>query len=395
MILLYKSLGERMKVAIVVMALVLLLVVQKGRYHNEIIVRTITNLEKMEDVESLVMHAKEHNISIISIAFKQDEDDEVRSGEVFYHSAIAPIVKGYEKEDILEALISKAHEEGIMIKAWIPQFHDQVAFSKNPDWGMISYHDSKSVSVHKKSGEYFVNPLHHEVQKYELSLIEEIVSMYDIDGVVLDWIRFDGYNMDLSAYTRKKYLKRFGYDPIMIDFSKKSAKRREWNRYRTQELASYIKKVSSVIKKIKPEIDLGVYILSPAWKEVGQDPTLFAKDIDFLSPMCYYDDWGYPIEWIYGPRDDAILVATKRSAKEKEIVPVFDTDWDKKSYDAIFTNLKKSYPQIKTVAWFAYGEWSEEKLHTIPQDTNLSLIEKGSALLLQSAWKFYSNVSED
>ncbi len=356
-----------MKVAIVVLVSVLVgfvlfkLQASKGEgYKNEIIVRTITNLKTLKDVDTLVSLSKQNNISIISIAFKQDEDDEVRSGEVFYPSAIAPIVKGYENQDILKALIEKAHEEAIMIKAWIPQFHDQVAFAKNPEWGMMAYHDKKIISVHEKSGEYFVNPLHIDVQNYELSLIKEIVSKYDIDGVVLDWIRFDDYNMDLSTYTRKKYEKKFGYDPIMIDFSKENRQRKEWNDYRGEEIASYIKKVSIMIEDIKPDVKLGVYVLSPAWSEVGQDPARFYKDIDFVSPMCYYDDWEYPVDWIYGPRDDSILVVTDKKVKDTDIVPVFDTDWKEETYHDIYKHLKKTYPHIKTLSWFEYGEWSEE-----------------------------------
>ncbi len=335
------------------------LAVSKSAYQNEIIVRTINNLHTSEDVDRLITRCKAHHISIISVAFKQDEDDEIASGELFYPSRIATVAKGYEKKDILKELIQKAHRHAIMIKAWIPQFHDQVAYKKDPSWGMMAYHDKHIVSVHQKDGEYFVNPLHKEVQDYERSIIKEIVSRYDIDGVVLDWIRFDDYAMDLSDYTRAKFHKKYGYDPLSIDFEKESEKRREWNRFRTQEIAAYIHQVAIMIKALKPTVQLGVYVLSPEWREVGQDPALFYKDIDFISPMCYYDDWEYPVDWIYGPREDAILLVTKQKIHGRAIVPVFDVDWTKEVYADIFEHLKKSYPKIDTVSWFLYGKWDE------------------------------------
>ncbi len=336
-----------------------------AEYENELIVRTVTNLKTLDDVNTLVSLCQQNDIAIISVAFKQDEDDEIRSGEVFYPSSIAPIAEGYEEIDILKVLIDKAHKKDIKVNAWIPQFHDQVAYAKDPEWGMMTYHEGKTVSVHEKNSEYFVNPLHEDVQAYELSIIEEVVSMYDVDAVVLDWIRFDGFNMDLSDYTRKKYKYLYGYDPILIDFSKENILRAEWNDFRTDVIAEYIKEVRKRIEAIKPSLDIGVYTLSPAWHEVGQDPEKFHEDIDFISPMSYYDDWGYPIDWIYGPRSDSILLMTDDKVEDTAIVPVFDTNWKDEIYQDIFKNLKKSYPDIERLSWFEYGKWSEESIKRI------------------------------
>ncbi len=336
-------------------------------YKNEIIVRTITNLKTLQDADNLVLLCRKNNISIISVAFKQDEDDEVLSGEAFYHSKIAPISKGYEREDILKYLIKKAHENHIKVKAWIPQFHDQVAYNKDPAWRMMVYTQGKVMPFGEKSSEYFVNPLHTGVQQYELSIIKEIVSNYDIDGVVLDWIRFNSYNMDLSDYTRQLYTKRFGYDPITIDFTKENPRRTQWNTYRTDEIARYIQKVRDAISKIKPSLHLGVYILSPAWKEIGQDPEKFAQSIDSVSPMCYFDDWNYPVDWIYGKRYDAILPLVRNKVKNREIIPVFDTYWDYKTYVKIFEHLQ----EIETISWFEYGKWTQEKLEKVKENSTL------------------------
>jgi len=333
--------------------------VSKPQFKNEIIVRTITNIKNLKDVTKLVKGCVKNNISSISIACKQDEDDEVDSGVVFYPSRIAPVAKGYKKVDLLKALIDTAHKNKIKVKAWIPQFHDQIAFHKNASWRMMMYKHGKVTAL--KKSEYFVNPLHPDVQAYELSIIKEIVSNYDFDAIVLDWIRFDGYNMDLSPYTRARYKKHFGYDPITIDFNKENPKRTEWNDYRTEGIASYIKRVKDSISQIKPHLPLGVYILSPEWEELGQDPSKFKKYIDFISPMAYYDDWDYPVEWIYGKRDDAILPLTRKMVGNKTIIPAFDTDWKKEVYVKIFKNLT----DIETLSWFEYGKWTNKHLQNI------------------------------
>ncbi len=333
----------------------------KQVFNSEIIVRTITNIKSKNDVHKLIEGCVKNKISSISILCKQDEDDEIRSGEVFYPSSIAPVAKGYEKTDFIKYLIELAHQNSIKVKAWIPQFHDQVAFYKNRQWRMMSYENGRVVPYVNKNREYFVNPIHPGVQEYELSIIREIVSRYDFDAIVLDWVRFDGYNMDLSSFTRQKYKSRFGYDPIEINFHTKNPRRDQWSEFRSDEIARYVKRVRETISQIKPTLPLGVYILSPAWQEISQDPEKFAFSIDFVTPMCYYDDWGYPIEWIYGKRYDAILPLVRKKVADKRIIPAFDTDWSIHSYIKIFSNLK----DIDSVSWFEYGKWTPDRLERV------------------------------
>ncbi len=336
-------------------------------FNNEIIVRTVTNLKTTADVDRLVSLCQQYRIATVAVAFKQDEDDEIPSGYVFYPSSIAPVAAGYAKFDILQYLIAAAHAKKINIKAWIPKFHDQVAYKKNASWRMMVYRDGKTVPFAENNSEYFVNPLHPDVQKYELAIIKEIVTRYNIDGVVLDWIRFNGYNMDLSDTTRQHYKKEFGYDPLTIDFTTENSKRIQWNHYRMDGIASYIQRVKKTIRAIKPALTLDAFVLSPAWKELAQDPRRFAGSIDSISPMCYYDDWNYPVEWIYGKRSDAILPLIRQKVPHKDIIPVFDTNWDPQIYKQIFTNLHN----IHTIGWFHYGKWTSREIRRISSYTDL------------------------
>ena len=337
------------------------------RFNNEIIVRTVTNLKTTADVDRLVSLCHQYRIATITIAFKQDEDDEIPSGYVFYPSNIAPVATGYATFDILHYLITAAHAKQINVKAWIPQFHDQVAYKKHNSWRMMVYREGKVTPFAQNSSEYFVNPLHPDVQHYELSIIKEILTRYNIDGIVLDWIRFNDYNMDLSDTTRKHYKKMFGYDPITIDFTTENSKRIQWNHYRMDGIASYIARVKKSIHAIKPTVTLDAFVLSPAWKELAQDPRRFASSIDMISPMCYYDDWKYPVEWIYGKRSDAILPLIRRKVPNKEIIPIFDTNWDRTVYQKIFANLHN----IHTIGWFHYGKWTSREIGRINDYTTL------------------------
>ncbi len=336
-------------------------VIPSNQPQVEIIIRTEENLHSPDDVTTLINRAVENGITIISVGAKQDEDTSIKSGAAFYNSAIAPIAAGYESFDVLADLIPKAHQAGIKVRAWLPQFHDQVAFDKNAAWQMMKLENGNVVPVSGK--EYFVNPLHPDVQAYELSIIEEVLKNYDMDEIVLDWIRFDNYNMDVGDFTRTAYNNQFGYDPITINFATDNAKRTEWNDWREQGLANYFGKVRDLVNAIKPNVKLGVYVLSPEWREVGQNPSLFKDYIDNISPMAYYDDWGYSPDWVY--RSGGILSTTYQKVGDVPIMPAFDTDYPLDVFEDIFDALEADYPTVYAISFFEYGEWNESKFNNL------------------------------
>src|SRR5262249_15864506 len=155
-----------------------------------------------------------------NLAAKQDEDDEIPSGLVFYASRIAPRAPGFETFDALRDTIAEAHRRGLRVRAWMPQFHDQMAAQAHSVWQMQGLKDG-SVVPFSGGGrkEVFVNPLNAEARNYQRSLIEEVARDYDVDGIVIDWVRFDDYAMDLGEETRARFKASTGVDPVEIDFA--------------------------------------------------------------------------------------------------------------------------------------------------------------------------------
>ncbi len=328
-------------------------------FEAEIIVRTAENFQRAEDVAALVDSAARNKVKVISLLVKQDEDAQIPSGQVFYRSDIAPRAAGYEQFDVLQTLLDAAHARSIRVRAWIPQFHDQVAAKAHPQWQMQSLRDGKvQPYMGARQTEYFVNPLSAEVQAYELSIIDEIVKKYPVDGVMLDWIRFDNYNMDLGDATRADYQARYGIDPVTLDFSKPSAALDQWNAYRTDGLAAYVRAVRA---KLPPAMELGVYILPPEFVEVGQDAAKFNTQVNTLAPMCYFVDWGYPMSWLWS----SCLASTVAKAGAAGITPAMDSHLTDDQYRSIFSHLRTDFPQIRTLAWFWHERWTDAMLQRI------------------------------
>ncbi|MGO4348647.1 S-layer homology domain-containing protein [Paenibacillus sp. MCAF9] len=334
-------------------------------FKTEITVRTVNQFRSASDVADFVEQAVKYNVDIINMSVKQDEDDEVPSGHVFYNSAIAPIADGYESFDALSQVITQAHLKGIEVRAWIPQFHDQAAFHKDPSWQMHALVDGNAVPYTGSNGsEYFVNPIHPDVQAYERSIIEEVVSNYDIDGVVLDWLRFDNYNMDVSSYTVNLYESIYGYSPLDINFDEDSTRRNEWNEWRTDQIGGYVQDVREDIDEIKAGMELGVFILPPEFVEVGQNASKFKDAINFVAPMAYFDDWGFDEEWVYdenGILSDTLFLVGSGVA----IVPTLDDNWTDDEYQAVYGGIRESFPTITHLSYFNYGAWDWNVLKAI------------------------------
>jgi hypothetical protein len=319
----------------------------------EIIVRTPAMLRSSADVQALVAAAGRQGVKVINLLVKQDEDGSTESGRVYYASRLAPAASGYEDFDVLRATLDAAKPLGLRVRAWVPQFHDQVAARARPAWAMHHLKDGRVLPYQGvQNPEFFVNPLHPEVQAYQLAILREIARNYLIDGVMLDWIRFDNYPMDLSDWTRGQYQARFGTDPLQIDFNRDNAGRRQWNAFRTEGIARY---VQAVRQALAPTLELGVYILPPEFVEVGQDAEQFSADAGLLAPMCYYADWGFAIDWVWS----SCLPSTVAKSGVAAVVPTLDAKLSDAEVQRIMARLRIDFPAVRTVAWFQHEVWTE------------------------------------
>ena len=331
-------------------------------YRTEIVVRTVRNLRRPADVAALVEQAAASNVEVINLAAKQDEDDELASGTVFYDSRLAPRAAGWEHFDALGETIAAAHKRGLKVRAWVPQFHDQAAMRRHPAWQMQAAVDGKAVPfAGQKGNEFFVNPLDPEAQAYQRAIVEEIARRYPVDGIVLDWLRFDDFNMDVGPGTRTRYRAHAGIDPLTIDFATDNPARRAWNAWRIAAIADYVRSVRALIDAVRPGLALGLYILPPEFVAVAQDAAAFAGAVTFLSPMAYFRDWGFEPRWVHR----GVIPDTVARAAGTKVVPVLDEDWTDAAYHEIIPHLRRDFPAIDTLPWFVYGRWTESMFRRI------------------------------
>ncbi|WP_082893683.1 alpha amylase family protein [Rufibacter ruber] len=228
------------------------------------------------------------------------------SGEVLYPSQIAPVMNEWagftktEKFDLLTAFIEEAHKLGMTVHASTNIFvagHNH--FSRGPvftdpakkNWQSLNYtaEGMKPISTLKHKYSAMVNPALPEVQKYELSILKELVSKYPkLDGVVLDRVRYDGIEADFSDASRKLFEKYIGKAvtnfPADIYTYSKDAKTKDgkpervpgplykqWIEWRAKVIHDFIYEARAELKKINPKLIFGDYTGSwyPTYYEVG------------------------------------------------------------------------------------------------------------------------------
>ena len=329
----------------------------------ELIVRPVNNFTNPSDVVAFFNAAQRAKVTVVHLNIKQDEDDERPSGHVYYASRIAPVAAGYENFDVLASAIAEAHKRNIKVYAWMPQFHDQAAAKANPQWQMMAKELGRSVPFQGKGRiEYFVNPLDPGVQAYQKSLIEEVVKNYDIDGIALDWLRFDDLNMDTGPYTRQLAQQELGLDPMNIDFAQPSAERERWNNWRSQKIASYTQQVRSAMQAIKPHVKLAAFVLPPEFTEVGQNLAMFSDSLDEVMPMAYFEDWQFPTSWVSGR---LMADVNRLKAKRTSIKPTLDGSGSTAQNIDILKAIRKSYPAVTSVVWFSAFYWQAQGIERI------------------------------
>ncbi len=166
----------------------------------------------------------------------------------------------------------------------------------------------------------FVNPANREAQDYELSIIREIASNYDVDGIILDRMRYPGLNSDFSDGSRRAFEKRIGRDvenwpedvmtfgPLSKPEPARGPLFKDWIEFRASVIRDFLEQARDTIKDVKPEMGAAVYVgswywsyyplgvnwasdsfrVTTDWASKNFSSTGYADLADWITTGCYY-----------------------------------------------------------------------------------------------------------
>jgi uncharacterized lipoprotein YddW (UPF0748 family) len=231
------------------------------------------------------------------------------SGYVMYPSAVAyqagiqPFVfKGLEGQDIMADVIAQGHRQGLLVMPWfefglMAPATSELAFN-HPDW-LTQTRDGSQVSVNAEGEVAWLNPFRPEVQQFITSLLVELVTQYDVDG-----IQFDDH-MSLPS--------EFGYDSYTVALYTKETKKAPptdaldpaWVKWRADKITAFMMSLRKAVKAQKPD---AIFSISPNYYDFAyrlhlQDWLAWVKQgvADELIVQVYRPDMQSFIEQINRP----------------------------------------------------------------------------------------------
>lgn len=263
---------------------------QKGVWLTDV---ASTALDSKAGIEEVVQRCKAYGIDQIYMVVWN-------RGHTLYPSTLMEEMFGkkvaprFSDRDVLQELITSAHANGLQVHAWF-EFGFSSSYQEpdgghilrtKPEWKAID----KTGNLVSKNGFQWMNAFHPEVQDFLLSLIVEVITNYDVDGIQGD-DRLPanpstaGYDeLTLSAYRAEHH----GADPP------REHKEPEWVDWRAKRLNLFAQKIYETVKGIDPEVIVSMAPSIFPWSkaEYLQDwPTWVEQGwVDVIIPQVYRYD---------------------------------------------------------------------------------------------------------
>ncbi len=238
-----------------------------------------------------------------------------KPGSVYWDSRIAPeelvANRGY-----MAAIIKCAHAEGLQVYPQIcvategGESAPNAMLKRNPSWAY--FYDGA------RHG--YIDPGNAAARRYEVSLIAELVSKYDVDGVSLDYCRCPSH-VGYTDSGRAEFLKRYNVDLAKIvggtaealdtEGGKRAAPPStasvranpiwpEWRKWRTEQINTLAREIRVAVNKAKPGLPISSYVWGYLTytnnSEVCQDWMTWIKEgyLDWINPSGYrYTDQAF------------------------------------------------------------------------------------------------------
>ena len=244
-------------------------------------------------------------------------------GYSFYNSDIVPknpkIHPGF---DPLQYAINLGNALGIEVHAWVNSYilwsskkapeNINHIYHTNKEWTETNMHGKSDAQVKLSKLQspqwegVYLAPTHPEVNPYLLSIFEEIINNYDIDGLHLDYIRYQNdiygynkfgmvdfdkrYNINPRDIVRGIISTRFGWAQSYVDSIYFA-----WDQYRRDAVTDLVEKTYESINLSGKNIILSAAVkpnLLESKKRFFQewDKWVINGNIDYVVPMNYFKD---------------------------------------------------------------------------------------------------------
>lgn len=183
----------------------------------------------------------------------------------------------------------------------------------------------------------FVNPIREDVQNYELSIIEEIIDNYDVDGIVLDRARYSNIYADFSDLSRNTFEKYIGkkvenwptdiFDVTFTDEGQEITEGplyQKWIEWRAGNIQNFFHKAENLVHSKDDSLFFSTYV--GAWY-----PLYYSEGVNWASKTHKPDfGWASPDYHKTGYAESLDFLMTGNyftQVTREEAVEVGNPDW--------------------------------------------------------------------
>jgi uncharacterized lipoprotein YddW (UPF0748 family) len=219
------------------------------------------------------------------------------SGVAYYPSKVVPTHPVVAEEgDQLAACIKACREHGVQVHVWKVCW--QIGWQAQPG-AAEPFREQNRLQV-DLSGDtlLWLCPSDPRNRKYELDALLEVAD-YDIDGVHLDYIRYNGPNVCYCAGCRERFGAQSG-EPVVnwpADVAPGGPRADSYAAFRREQITGFVREVRQALKEKKPGLKLSAAVFphAPSALRVSQDWPSWVDEglLDFVCPMVYTDDMAY------------------------------------------------------------------------------------------------------
>lgn len=197
--------------------------------------------------------------------------------------------------DALSYLIEEAHHNGIEVHPWIWTFRVKSPNYGNPILGKYSdLMATKEVYKPFDRQPLFLSPAAPQARQLIAKLLKFIATNYDIDGLLLDYIRYDETNNEdilSKKYFRLYYLDKYKVEPP-VNIDRKDPIFVEWQLWRESQVTTMVELIKKEINSVKPDLIIGASVFRTEGEGrllKMQDWRLWASNhlIEYVCPMLY------------------------------------------------------------------------------------------------------------
>jgi uncharacterized lipoprotein YddW (UPF0748 family) len=262
-------------------------------------------LQNASQIDQMISLAVQGNYNAIFAEVLAYHDNPVGSHGAYWRSNIVARSSYVTSSfDPLAYMIQKAHANGIELHCWLVAFRVSTAWppvgnsflTSHPEYFMVPRASIGAGPV-KVGSDYVLDPGSPDAQEYLVSIVRELVTNYEIDGINWDYIRYTqtdaGYPAD-SSYANSG-LKRFQRITGRTDVPAATGDT-QWNDFRRRTIDELVRRVRAEIPSIAdPRQPLRYTADLVTW---GDAPSSFTSS----SAYTLFSNWEYWLRmgWLDG-----------------------------------------------------------------------------------------------